>query len=145
MKLDTVGLIGRILFREKTSTEETPRVAVVILERIDINNGRQAKFLHPRKAPAPIIGTVVQEVFLAGVCRVLGTERNDLAIAKHGLTVLERNAERQVAGACLSGLALIRLAAGLNGSKDNETSKCRSEEHTTELQSLRHLVCRLLL
>src|ERR1035438_10687998 len=26
-----------------------------------------------------------------------------------------------------------------------ETRECRSEEHTSELQSLRHLVCRLLL
>src|SRR5258705_5317087 len=30
-------------------------------------------------------------------------------------------------------------------SKADETRSCRSEEHTSELQSLRHLVCRLLL
>src|SRR5258705_2065380 len=31
------------------------------------------------------------------------------------------------------------------GDKDMETKHYRSEEHTSELQSLRHLVCRLLL
>src|SRR5205814_8647976 len=29
--------------------------------------------------------------------------------------------------------------------KENQKIACRSEEHTSELQSLRHLVCRLLL
>src|SRR5258705_10250890 len=31
------------------------------------------------------------------------------------------------------------------GTSGNRRSVCRSEEHTSELQSLRHLVCRLLL
>src|SRR5438045_9193695 len=32
-----------------------------------------------------------------------------------------------------------------SSSSASATSSCRSEEHTSELQSLRHLVCRLLL
>src|SRR5437899_8579609 len=32
-----------------------------------------------------------------------------------------------------------------NGSTDDSHPQIRSEEHTSELQSLRHLVCRLLL
>src|SRR5687768_4483159 len=32
-----------------------------------------------------------------------------------------------------------------NNAKDDPTSNCRSEEHTSELQSRLHLVCRLLL
>src|ERR1039458_9275461 len=38
---------------------------------------------------------------------------------------------------CVVALSAVRAV--------NEISKCRSEEHTSELQSLRHLVCRLLL
>src|ERR1035441_2960092 len=33
----------------------------------------------------------------------------------------------------------------MNAGLVNETTQLRSEEHTSELQSLRHLVCRLLL
>src|SRR5438045_413173 len=35
--------------------------------------------------------------------------------------------------------------AGIKQQIESETSDIRSEEHTSELQSLRHLVCRLLL
>src|SRR5438045_8357453 len=34
---------------------------------------------------------------------------------------------------------------GKEGHKGEESARARSEEHTSELQSLRHLVCRLLL
>src|SRR5437899_6445140 len=34
---------------------------------------------------------------------------------------------------------------GKNNSSSQKGKMCRSEEHTSELQSLRHLVCRLLL
>src|ERR1035441_10889548 len=36
-------------------------------------------------------------------------------------------------------------ASGLRGAVGGQTGLARSEEHTSELQSLRHLVCRLLL
>src|SRR5262245_63924954 len=38
-----------------------------------------------------------------------------------------------------------RAAAGGDGGSRPSSATCRSEEHTSELQSLRHLVCRLLL
>src|SRR5258705_5871499 len=37
------------------------------------------------------------------------------------------------------------LSLGLSGSAFSAAISARSEEHTSELQSLRHLVCRLLL
>src|SRR5436853_3966429 len=43
--------------------------------------------------------------------------------------------------ATVAGTELIALA----GVPDHVSSRVRSEEHTSELQSLRHLVCRLLL
>src|SRR5258705_4913544 len=48
------------------------------------------------------------------------------------------------------GVLGIRFAGQLLGGQDPRRSQCgalraRSEEHTSELQSLRHLVCRLLL
>src|SRR5262245_63109413 len=47
----------------------------------------------------------------------------------------------------LSGLLLLTSCAGLpvHGIVGGQTIETRSEEHTSELQSLRHLVCRLLL
>src|SRR5262245_64718050 len=42
----------------------------------------------------------------------------------------------------------LRFAWGITGAQDQAEEVCsdrRSEEHTSELQSLRHLVCRLLL
>src|ERR1035441_1655786 len=41
--------------------------------------------------------------------------------------------------------AIILAAAGKVFSSGHDLSELRSEEHTSELQSLRHLVCRLLL
>ena len=82
LKLDTVWGVGGVLFREEASSKEAPWIAVVIFERIDAANGRQAELLHSRKAPAPIVAAVVQEVFLASVRRVHGNERNNLAFAK---------------------------------------------------------------
>src|SRR5258705_8590749 len=42
-------------------------------------------------------------------------------------------------------LAAIGLARGENDRSQHVDEQARSEEHTSELQSLRHLVCRLLL
>src|SRR5436305_7548522 len=44
-------------------------------------------------------------------------------------------------------LVFYRLAPGGSGERDNEDDRkqARSEEHTSELQSRPHLVCRLLL
>src|ERR1035438_10607786 len=52
-----------------------------------------------------------------------------------------------VDGKCAPSLASSTGAVKLSGSRKAEGSSCsnRSEEHTSELQSLRHLVCRLLL
>src|SRR5205814_5313007 len=45
-----------------------------------------------------------------------------------------------------SPLAVLPAVSGTDGATaDAEGSALRSEEHTSELQSLRHLVCRLLL
>src|SRR5437899_11025009 len=44
-----------------------------------------------------------------------------------------------------SGLAMAGAPSGLNISPPKAQNSGRSEEHTSELQSLRHLVCRLLL
>src|SRR5262245_30112439 len=47
------------------------------------------------------------------------------------------------------GLLTTRSATAISSSiwsvKPSTLTRCRSEEHTSELQSLRHLVCRLLL
>src|ERR1039458_10314696 len=43
-----------------------------------------------------------------------------------------------------SGIGATRIGWGAVGRR-SRVSDCRSEEHTSELQSLRHLVCRLLL
>src|SRR3712207_7474919 len=43
----------------------------------------------------------------------------------------------------LAGGALAEVVAGGHG--DDEVAVCRSEEHTSELQSRQYLVCRLLL
>src|SRR2546430_7745804 len=48
-----------------------------------------------------------------------------------------------VAANCGAGVSA-RAAAGRSGSRSNST-KLRSEEHTSELQSQSNLVCRLLL
>src|ERR1035438_9077386 len=45
----------------------------------------------------------------------------------------------------LSGRRLRRRGNPARGSCSRSCLRCRSEEHTSELQSLRHLVCRLLL
>src|SRR5437899_8203775 len=39
----------------------------------------------------------------------------------------------------------IRIEVSYEHSRSNQLRRGRSEEHTSELQSLRHLVCRLLL
>src|SRR5258705_13763015 len=60
---------------------------------------------------------------------------------------LEQEARRR--RACLrrqhKGGTDIRMARERNLIRDGEDANLRSEEHTSELQSLRHLVCRLLL
>src|ERR1035441_6770286 len=43
------------------------------------------------------------------------------------------------------GVGDVAVEEGLGGAFIHETARNRSEEHTSELQSLRHLVCRLLL
>src|SRR3989442_7613996 len=43
------------------------------------------------------------------------------------------------------GRVLPRVLAPLDGAQDAHRVQCRSEEHTSELQSRPHIVCRLLL
>src|SRR5438045_6239717 len=45
----------------------------------------------------------------------------------------------------IRGSALLALESRGDLSRSDPAAACRSEEHTSELQSLRHLVCRLLL
>src|SRR5262245_65280178 len=86
----------------------------------------------PRPTPFPyttLFRSVGREVARAAA------RKADDDILEHSLTLL---ATRQVCGnpqtsLCKSTLARLRCNAD------------RSEEHTSELQSLRHLVCRLLL
>src|ERR1035441_10958260 len=55
-----------------------------------------------------------------------------------------------VSGVAVMGVLGVPLINPVDAFSDNPAGKvpavtCRSEEHTSELQSLRHLVCRLLL
>src|SRR5437899_12971714 len=69
------------------------------------------------------------------------------------LAIIRANFERQVKMGTVTGqqrdaaLARIRTSPSLDAVSDAElvVEAARSEEHTSELQSLRHLVCRLLL
>src|ERR1035438_1965257 len=53
-------------------------------------------------------------------------------------------AQTSRAGECPWRLGIAPLPEGCQSSRPRRV-RCRSEEHTSELQSLRHLVCRLLL
>src|SRR5258705_5412931 len=46
---------------------------------------------------------------------------------------------------CFESLSMKAEARGITLTRNGEDCEVRSEEHTSELQSLRHLVCRLLL
>src|ERR1039458_10739908 len=77
------------------------------------------------------------------------TVRSNLkALSATGLQTLQSSTQR---GHCLLS-ASVRPTVGTDGASPGRSShsyhsKCgdRSEEHTSELQSLRHLACRLLL
>src|SRR5262245_63553181 len=52
---------------------------------------------------------------------------------------------RQADGGCAGSLGADHLCGALRQCRRRAPHRWRSEEHTSELQSLRHLVCRLLL
>src|SRR2546425_7784102 len=58
---------------------------------------------------------------------------------------LDRVLEIQREQNCVGGCALGNLAAELSDVHEGFRTRLRSEEHTSELQSLAYLVCRLLL
>src|SRR5262245_64512408 len=60
-------------------------------------------------------------------------------------TTLFRSAEQSLLGALLLDNQAFDRVADLITGEDFYRDDHRSEEHTSELQSLRHLVCRLLL
>src|SRR2546429_3621143 len=62
--------------------------------------------------------------------------------AAHGLSTVEMAADRVVT---LPAVKTMILCGGLGTRLREETEYRRSEEHTSELQSRLHLVCRLLL
>src|SRR5262245_63923805 len=61
-------------------------------------------------------------------------------------TTLFRSSGRRVFAIYLTQVMVVALASGVVGAAlGKRHNHDRSEEHTSELQSLRHLVCRLLL
>src|SRR5262245_64192233 len=70
------------------------------------------------------------------------TEVRDVRIADAGGNLFDRQASVEQKGA--RRLMPLRQHEGANASAEHRL-EIRSEEHTSELQSLRHLVCRLLL
>src|ERR1035438_11171 len=89
----------------------------------------------------PILATSQMREADALAVKSLGT---DALVAAAGTAVgLEAQA---MLGSCYGSRVAVLVGPGLNGS-DGRTAAAwlqRSEEHTSELQSLRHLVCRLL-
>src|ERR1035438_9825199 len=77
---------------------------------------------------APIVGPLVAEFAMARFCRMLGTLLGAGVPLVQGLNVGRKSIGNQI---------LVDAVA-------NSIERVRSEEHTSELQSLRHLVCRLL-
>src|SRR5258705_10067039 len=67
----------------------------------------------------------------------------DRGVAGHSVRVESREHPRDGRG--LANPLIIIARTALRGSGGISKSHHRSEEHTSELQSLRHLVCRLLL
>src|SRR5262245_64564716 len=53
--------------------------------------------------------------------------------------------DRRIAIGLSASFPRKRKPMNTGGARDAQTTRIRSEEHTSELQSLRHLVCRLLL
>src|SRR5437870_6731252 len=72
------------------------------------------------------------------VLRCSGSRESIHALIRHLVCC---GMQHRVSGSILCPLAQPKKAIGL----DPETRCCRSEEHTSELQSRGHLVCRLLL
>src|ERR1035441_8705272 len=66
-------------------------------------------------------------------------------IPPHGFITRVRSNLYAWLGHMQAAPALITLLVGVGFLAGNFTYRYRSEEHTSELQSLRHLVCRLLL
>src|SRR5262245_7334501 len=84
--------------------------------------------------------------------------RGEELLGEHGeveAAVLEGGHDAAELGVALVARGGVRVEAELLGNSDGEArqpiavadlaEEARSEEHTSELQSLRHLVCRLLL
>src|SRR5438045_5958426 len=67
-----------------------------------------------------------------------GLETQDDIVLRHSLP-------KQVGGDALFGPVLFNPELAACNSNVKRDAKLRSEEHTSELQSLRHLVCSLLL
>src|SRR5262245_62823970 len=78
--------------------------------------------------------------------RSIGRPARPIVLALVGLTLAldVRGGNLNAFGVALSFLAAVGLAVVIVVSS-RVIGKGRSEEHTSELQSLRHLVCRLLL
>src|SRR5258707_3835793 len=64
---------------------------------------------------------------------------------KYGVRVIGATACIWVARRPLNQSALARSMAAISGLRLRRSSRSRSEEHTSELQSRQYLVCRLLL
>src|SRR5262245_65225539 len=60
-------------------------------------------------------------------------------------TTLFRSSSASMSPATLTALRLLTTNGTLVACRPRRATSVRSEEHTSELQSLRHLVCRLLL
>src|SRR5205823_14124321 len=61
------------------------------------------------------------------------------------LPICAEELARMLSGAQVTDLALRHARAMLREARKGEAARARSEEHTSELQSLAYLVCRLLL
>src|ERR1035438_10783704 len=73
----------------------------------------------------------------AGFWKPMRQEREAFAPWRHSSASVGGTARRSVCSRCAAARSVVRRSGGMVLS--------RSEEHTSELQSLRHLVCRLLL
>src|SRR5437899_8832088 len=100
------------------------------------------------------------EVWAGLVARLGGAEALELSAREHGALLRKRGVKSAEdllrlllaygpGGRSLRVTAAEAAARGMSDISDvawmKRFGQCRSEEHTSELQSLRHLVCRLLL
>src|ERR1035441_4588709 len=137
------------------------------------SSGNHAKRADALQVLPERIGHSVHEIFLVGIagkiCQGKYRERPDRTrkgpIANCVAYAREMNADKgqkheprdpgcqqsQTRSPCWFPVRLLLWGDNLRGRSDNfgglaeRSDEARSEEHTSELQSLRHLVCRLLL